>query len=85
MPTTKTSFYAVVRIFLKDGNISHSVQYFEDKMQAVKRYFSILGADTGTEGVTYNAAYLIDDSGLMLEGRCFDDRPIPEPEEPVEE
>ena len=85
MPTTKTSFYTVVRIFLKDGNTTHSVQYFEDYSQAMKRYFNILGTDTGAEGVSYNACYVIDDNGLMLEGRRFDDRPDPNPEPEVEE
>jgi hypothetical protein len=80
MPIERTPFYTVVRIFFKNNEVSHSVQYFEDRAQAMKRYFNILGTDTGTEGVTYNACYLIDNTGLMLEGRSFDERPIPEPE-----
>lgn len=46
----------------------------ETKDAALQRYFNIIAADLADAEITYNAAYIIDSNGLMIEGRVFDRR-----------
>lgn len=67
-------FYTVIRQFYKGSNETHSMEVKTDKDAAVQRYFNILAADLADNTITYNAAYIIDSNGNMLEGRVFDRR-----------
>jgi len=70
-------FYTVVRQFFKGETETHSMEVKTDRDAAIQRYFNILAADLADETITYNAAYIIDSNGLMIEGRVFD-RHVPE-------
>lgn len=74
-------FYTVVRIFFKGDAETHSIEHKDSLIEAQQRYFNIIAADLQSADITYNAAYIIDSNGMMLEGRVFDRRPQPEPEE----
>ena len=67
-------FWTVVRQFFKGVKENHSMEIKEDKDRAIQRYFNILAADLADSEITYNAAYIIDSNGLMIEGRVFDRR-----------
>lgn len=69
-------FYQVFRIFFSGETRQHSVQYFDTLEDAQKRYFNVIAADLANDQITYNAAYIIDSNGLMVEGRVFDRRII---------
>lgn len=86
-----TAFYPVIRMFEKNEEITHSVQLFEDNPatpgkahdDAVKRWYGIVAADLADEAVTYNAAIMMDNSGMLGEHKAFERavEPEPEPEE----
>ena len=90
-------FYRVIRTFFtktEDGGEAqnHSVQYFNDFGDALKRYFNIVAADYASENVTYCQTFIIDKFGRIPDGRIetIDRRdftpPEPEPEpEPTPE
>ena len=67
-------FYTVIRQFFKGENETHSMEIKTDREAAVQRFFNILAADLADNTITYNAAYIIDSNGLMIEGRVFDRR-----------
>lgn len=71
-------FYSVIRIFFKGDAETHSVQHFDVLKDAQKRYFNIIASDLADDSITYQACYIIDSNGLMLEGRVFDRREAPE-------
>lgn len=74
-------FYTVIRQFFKGENETHSMEVKADYDSALQRYFNIIAADLADSTITYNAAYIIDSNGAMIEGRVFDRREQPEPEE----
>ena len=71
----------VIRIFFKGDAETHSVELKATRDAAMQRYFGIIAADLENEQITYQAAYIIDSNGIMIEGRVFDRRSA----EPVEE
>ena len=75
--------FTVVRIFFKGDAETHSIEFKDTLLEAQQRFFNVVAADLANAEVTYQAAYIIDASGLMVEGRVFDRRvePTPEPEE----
>lgn len=73
--------FTVIRIFFKGETETHSVQFFDSYLGAQQRYYNIIAADLASEDITYQAAYIINASGLMLDGKVFDRTPAPEPEE----
>lgn len=75
--------FVVVRLFYKGDVETHSVEIKSTREDALQRYFGIIAADLANEEITYQAAYIIDSNGIMLEGRVFDRRTAEV--EPVEE
>lgn len=73
-------FYSVIRIFFKGDVETHSVEHKSTLLDAQKRYFNIIAADLASEDITYQAAYIIDSNGMMVEGRVFDRAPVTESE-----
>lgn len=67
-------FYTVIRQFFKGDAETHSMEVKQTLAEAMRRYFSIIAADLADAAITYNAAYIIDSNGLMVEGRTFDRR-----------
>lgn len=78
------TFYNVIRQFYKSGTETHSVQVFTDYDSALQRYFNVIAADLADSDITYNAAYLIDSTGLMRESRVFDRTVVDSTEEESE-
>lgn len=70
-------FYSVIRQFYKNGTETHSVEPKAEKLEAIQRFFNIIAADLADPDIEYNAAYIIDSDGVMLEARVFDRREIP--------
>ena len=73
--------FAIIRIFYKGDKETHSVEFKDSYFEAEQRYYGIIAADLANPDVTYQAAYIIDARGLMLDGKVFDRTPEPEPEE----
>ena len=73
--------FAVIRIYYKGDNETHSVEFKDTYLEAQQRYYNIIASDLANADITYQAAYIINASGLMLDGKVFDRRPAPEPEE----
>lgn len=65
-------FFTVVRQFFKGNTETHSVEVKQSLEEARKRFFGIIAADLNDADITYQAAYIIDSNGLMIEGRVFD-------------
>lgn len=74
-------FWSIVRQFYKGTAETHSVEVKADKDSALQRYFNIIAADLADASITYNACYVIDSNGVMIEGRVFDRRQMAETEE----
>lgn len=65
-------FFTVVRQFFKGNTETHSVEVKQSLEEARKRFFGIIATDLNDADITYQAAYIIDSNGLMIEGRVFD-------------
>lgn len=76
--------FAIIRIFYKGDKETHSVEFKDSYFEAQQRYYNIIATDLANPDVTYQAAYIINAAGLMLDGKVFDRTPAPEPE-PEEE
>ncbi len=72
-------FYTVIRQFIKLGQETHSMEIKTDLTAAQQRFFNIIASDLADQAISYNAAYIINSNGQMMEGRVFDRRQ-PEPE-----
>ena len=64
-------FYTVIRQFYKNGAETHSMEIKASYEDALKRYFSIIATDLNDAEITYQATYIIDSTGLMMEQRVF--------------
>lgn len=73
--------FAIIRIFYKGEAETHSVEFKSTYFEAQQRYYGIIAADLANPDITYQAAYIINASGLMMDGKVFDRTPAPEPEE----
>ena len=75
-------FYIVLRYFIsKAGQESHSVQRFDDEVQARKRYYNILSADIDSNTLQYELVQVIRSTdGSTIEGcnQVFDFSATPE-------
>lgn len=76
--------FAVIRIYYKGDKETHSVEFKDSYFEAQQRFYNIIASDLANPDVTYQAAYIINASGLMMDGKVFDRTPAPEPE-PEEE
>lgn len=76
--------FVVIRIFYKGEAETHSVEFKDSYFEAQQRFYNIIASDLANPDVTYQAAYIINASGLMMDGKVFDRTPAPEPE-PEEE
>lgn len=64
-------FFTVIRQFYKNGAETHSMEVKTSFEDALKRYFSIIATDLNDSDITYQAAYIVDSNGLMMEQRVF--------------
>ena len=68
----ENTFFTVIRQYMKGANETHSMEVYTDRQAALQRYFNIIASDLANAEITYQATYVIDKSGLMIEGRVFD-------------
>ena len=73
--------FAIIRIFYKGDKETHSVEFKDTYLEAQQRYYNVIATDLANPDITYQAAYIINAAGLMLDGKVFDRTPAPEPEE----
>lgn len=73
--------FIVVRIFFKGEAETHSVEFKGTYFEAQQRYYGVIASDLANPDITYQAAYIINANGLMMDGKVFDRTPAPEPEE----
>lgn len=64
-------FFTVIRQFYKNGAEAHSMEVKTSFEDALKRYFAIIATDLDDADITYQAAYIVDSNGLMMEQRVF--------------
>lgn len=77
----KVTFYTTIENQVRnDGSKGLLYDHYENVNQAYAKYYTILAAAAVSE-IPYHAGYLIRDDGIMIEGRVFDRRTTPEPEE----
>lgn len=72
--------FAIIRIYYKGAAETHSVEFKDTLLEAQQRFFNVVAADLANNDITYQACYVVDKSGLMVEGRVFDRRPQPNEE-----
>lgn len=70
--------FIVIRIFFKGEAETHSVEFKDTYLSAQQRFYNIIAADLANDEITYQAAYIINASGLMLDGKVFDRTPAEE-------
>lgn len=73
--------FTIIRIYYKGDKETHSVEFKDSYFEAQQRFYNIIASDLANADVTYQAAYIINASGLMMDGKVFDRTPAPEPEE----
>ena len=73
--------FAVIRIYYKGDKETHSVEFKDAYLEAQQRYYNIIASDLANADITYQAAYIINASGLMMDGKVFDRTPVPTEEE----
>jgi len=66
-------FYTVVRQFFKGTAETHSMEIKQTYQAAEQRWLNILATDLDNKEITWNACYIIDSNGLMIEGRVYDE------------
>lgn len=79
----KTMFYTVIKNNLQEnGDYTLTYSHYENQNEAYAEYFTAC-AEGVLSDLPYNAAHIIRSDGIMIEGRVFDNRIIPEiiPEE----
>ena len=67
-------FFTVFRIFYVGEDETHFVQHFGTYDEAVIQHYKNIAADLTREGCTYQASYIVNSDGLMMEGKVFDRR-----------
>lgn len=66
--------FVVVRIFFKGDAETHSVQFFDTYAEAQKRFYSVIASDLQNAEITYQACYIVNAQGLMIDCKVFDRR-----------
>lgn len=72
--------FIVIRVFFKGEAETHSVEFKDTYFEAQQRYYGIIATDLANPDITYQAAYIINANGLMMDGKVFDRTPAPEEE-----
>ena len=81
----KVPFYTVVeKQISSDGTPGILTSHFDYYEQALSSCFTICAA-AAISAIPYHAAHIIRDDGIMIEGRVFDRRIVPAPENGGEE
>lgn len=74
----KTAFYTTIENQVRvDGSKGLLYDHFDDKNQALAKYYTICAAAAVSE-IPYHSAAIMRDDGLIIEGRVFDRRIEPD-------
>lgn len=80
----KITFYTTIENQVRsDGSRGLLYDHFDDEDSALAKFFTICAAAAKSE-IPYHAAYIIRDDGVVVEGRVWDRRDNPIPDEPIE-
>ena len=74
------AFYPVIRITEDGDGMHNSVEIHTDYNDAVKRWYGIIAADLDNESLTYRAAIMMDNNGMIGDYRRAFVEPEPEPQ-----
>lgn len=81
----KTVFYTTIENQVRnDGSKGLLYDHFDDVNQAYAKLYTILAAAAVSE-IPYHSGCIIRSDGIMIEGKVFDRRIVPEPEPETEE
>lgn len=73
-------FYTLIEKQLNNGTPATLATHYDTYTAALAAYFTVCAAAV-VSTIEYHAAHLIRSDGVMIEGRVFDRRTTPEPEE----
>lgn len=77
----KTTFYTTIENQVRnDGSKGLLYDHFDNLSQAEVKFFTVCAAAAVSE-IPYHAAFIIDDSGLVIGSKVYDRRTTPTPEE----
>ena len=80
----KTTIYTTIENQIRpDGSKGLLYDHFEDLDRALAKFFTVCAAAAVSE-IPYHSAHIIRSDGVMIEGRVWDRRVEPAPEEEVE-
>lgn len=75
----KVTFYTTIENQVRnDGSKGLLYDHFEDLNATYAKYYTILAAAAVSE-IPYHSACIIRDDGVMMEGKVFDRRVVPDP------
>lgn len=77
-------FYTTIENQVRgDGSRGLLYDHFDDLSDALAKLYTVLAA-AAKSGIPYHAGHLLRSDGVMMEGKIFDRRVPPEPEEDEE-
>lgn len=81
----KTTFYTVNEVQVSDEGLKSEIPTIYDaEDDAYEKYYLVLSAAVKS-AIPYHAANIIRSDGVMIEGKVYDRRVVPEPEPTPEE
>ena len=68
-------FYTVLRVRIRNtGEYITNAGKYDSYEAALRQFFNLTYTDMGDATLQYHAVHVIDNTGLMVEGRVFDHR-----------
>lgn len=70
--------YFVTRVFFSKstGKQSHSIQKYDEEIQARKRFYAILTADIDGEDIDFELVQIVKENGICIASQVFDNRVV---------
>ena len=64
----------------QQGTEAHSIQKYEDRTTAMKRFYTLLASDIDNDNYQYELVQVVHEDGFIVANQVFDNRqPEPEP------
>lgn len=81
----KTTFYTVNEVQVSEEGLKSEIpMIYDTEEDAYEKYYQILSAAVKS-ALPYHAGNIVRDDGVMIEGKVYDRRVVPEPEPTPEE
>lgn len=58
----------------QQGTEAHSIQKYDNEIQAMKRYYSIIASDIDNDNYQYELCQVVRDDGTLIVTQVFDNR-----------